>query len=479
MIPPRDTSAAWGECSKRLRKHDRSVVKGWKEDIDTLLVLVGLFVLLSVCLLISDQAGLLSAVITAFIIESYRMLQQNSEDVLVSLLQQISAQISNNSLPIATKPPWSKPDSAVRINILWFSSLVFSLTAALIGILVKQWLRDYLSSVASSPREGTRIRQFRHQGLVRWHIPEIIALLPIFLQVALAFFFLGLLDLLWTLDRVVAGVVTVLVAASLLFLVVTTVLPAIYEDSPHRSPQALAIFFIGRRLSKFAGSIALRVFNLFGWIQAQWPLNMNTVMFRSTRRKFIAWAREAVGVRSPRSWMEREKLFVRDHPEGLDHQILAGADAVFMDDSFLNQVVRVCFNDIQTREALGCLCDILENRSHGSSPDGTPLWRPYESVDKGFATLMHLVADILYRIDATDRDGILRVLRILDKLCKAMPFESESPEAKILYQRVYSALAGLLCHDPSVQRAAFNLMRDLFSRSTAHVDGVGECFPLS
>lgn len=161
------------------------------------------------------------------------MLQQNPEDILASLSQQMLAQISNNSLSITTKPHWSKPTSAIQINILQFSSLIFSLTAALIGILVKQWLRNYLSSAASSPRQSARVRQFRHQGLVGWHIPKIIALLPIFLQVTLAFFFLGLLDLLWMLDLVVRGVVTVLVAASLLFLVIMTILPAIYKDSPH------------------------------------------------------------------------------------------------------------------------------------------------------------------------------------------------------------------------------------------------------
>lgn len=80
-----------------------------------------------------------------------------------------------------------------------------------------------------------------------------------------------------------------------------------------------------------------------------------------------------VGIRYPRSWMEQKKLFVRNHTEDLDYQILAGADAIFMDDFFLNQVIYVCLNDIQTPAASSCLCDILENRSHRSTLDGIPL----------------------------------------------------------------------------------------------------------
>lgn len=36
-------------------------------------------------------------------------------------------------------------DSATRwINTLWFLSLVFSLASALFGIMVKQWIREYM-----------------------------------------------------------------------------------------------------------------------------------------------------------------------------------------------------------------------------------------------------------------------------------------------------------------------------------------------
>ena len=33
-------TACWRKCKKVLGKHDRSLVAGWKEDVDTLLVFV-------------------------------------------------------------------------------------------------------------------------------------------------------------------------------------------------------------------------------------------------------------------------------------------------------------------------------------------------------------------------------------------------------------------------------------------------------
>ena len=123
-------------------------------------------------------------------------------------------------------------------------SLVFSLASASVGILAKQWLREYVSRTSSSPREAARIRQFRYSGLIRWHVPEIIAFLPVLLQLSLAFFFVGMLDLLWQLNTIVAGVITFFVSLSLAFLVVTTILPSIAKDSPHRSPQALSVYLL-------------------------------------------------------------------------------------------------------------------------------------------------------------------------------------------------------------------------------------------
>lgn len=216
-----------------------------------------------------------SAAQIAFTIESYKWLQEDPISTLVTLQAQILAQLSNSPLDASSiqgGSTFTKSASSIRISTLWFSGVVFSLTAALIGILVKQWLSDYLSPFTSVPltssRETARIRQFRYQGLLDWRIPGIIASLPVLLQLATTCFLIGLADLLWTLDTLVALIVTVFVAASIMFLVVTTVLPTLRGDSPHRSPQALAVYKMVQWVRHTVASLIVKLSSVRGPFKA-------------------------------------------------------------------------------------------------------------------------------------------------------------------------------------------------------------------
>lgn len=140
---------------------------------------------------------------TSFLIESYQNLRQSSMDLVVILLQQLVRQtgtysINNdflNSTSVAIEPmiPAFEPTTnAVRVNVLWFASLVLSLVSASFGILVKQWLREYLAGEYTSPQARLRIRHFRNPGLEHWKVFEIAAILPVLLQLSLALFLIGL-----------------------------------------------------------------------------------------------------------------------------------------------------------------------------------------------------------------------------------------------------------------------------------------------
>ncbi|KAI0691122.1 hypothetical protein BC835DRAFT_1249854, partial [Cytidiella melzeri] len=56
---------------------DERKIKDYKEDIDTFLVFAGLF----------------SAVLTAFLVESYQGLQQDPMEVMVALMQQVLSKL--------------------------------------------------------------------------------------------------------------------------------------------------------------------------------------------------------------------------------------------------------------------------------------------------------------------------------------------------------------------------------------------------
>ncbi|KDQ59847.1 hypothetical protein JAAARDRAFT_94694, partial [Jaapia argillacea MUCL 33604] len=152
-----EISAAWKDVAHAMESYDERMVKSWTDEIDTLLVFAGLF----------------SAVLTAFLIDSYKNLQEDPAQSSSQILLQISSQL--NSFVISTSPgginfanashqaqtapiPFAVTHSAVTLNVLWFSSLVLSLATALFGILVKQWLREYSKTSILSLRESVRLR---------------------------------------------------------------------------------------------------------------------------------------------------------------------------------------------------------------------------------------------------------------------------------------------------------------------------------
>jgi hypothetical protein len=128
--------------------------------------------------------------------------------------------------------------------------LTLSLTTALLGILCKQWIQEYERDGSDSPRVALAVRELRYESLNYWKVPTILKSLPIFLQFAVIFFFMGVLDLLWSRHRKVAAWVTIFISFGILVLLSTTVAPAFHFARHHfnvsicayKSPQSLAFF---------------------------------------------------------------------------------------------------------------------------------------------------------------------------------------------------------------------------------------------
>ncbi|EJD42776.1 hypothetical protein AURDEDRAFT_22982, partial [Auricularia subglabra TFB-10046 SS5] len=135
----------------------------FRDEIDTLLVFAGLF----------------SAVVTAFTVESYQWLHDDSGDASVQLLAQIASLLNDNTtvpLPSTSVVPDA---SATRINAYWFLSLTLSLSAALIGILAKQWIREYDRDAGRTHPESIGVRHMKFKGLEAWNVPRTVSSVPI------------------------------------------------------------------------------------------------------------------------------------------------------------------------------------------------------------------------------------------------------------------------------------------------------------
>ncbi|KAG7098379.1 hypothetical protein E1B28_000337 [Marasmius oreades] len=206
---------SWDAITKTVDELDEDLVKGYKEDIDTLLVFAGLF----------------SAVVTAFTIESYQWLQENPAETTVELLRQIAQQMSTSSQssPAVPPPPHFTPSSSViRINTFWFLSLILALVDALFGLLCKQWIREHKRQINTrTPGQALALRWLRYQSFDRWHVHSILASLSILLELALFSFFAGLLELLWTRHSVPFSIALVIVGLAVLFYLTTTIVPGV------------------------------------------------------------------------------------------------------------------------------------------------------------------------------------------------------------------------------------------------------------
>ena len=171
------TNALWSLYGKEAKSYDEAHIQPLKEDMDGVLIFVRLYsFLLMTDLLhrfISSQAGLFSASLTSFVIDSKQSLQANPTDKMVyyleqhsTILSQISQQIASIAPQVAippTPPPpfpaFNPSASDIRINAFWFMALAFSLSAALLAILVQQWVRDYMHVFQrySDPQKSARM----------------------------------------------------------------------------------------------------------------------------------------------------------------------------------------------------------------------------------------------------------------------------------------------------------------------------------
>uniref|UniRef100_A0A0W0F5A4 DUF6535 domain-containing protein n=1 Tax=Moniliophthora roreri TaxID=221103 RepID=A0A0W0F5A4_MONRR len=243
---------SWERMLKEVSRHDEDMVKGWRDDIDTLLVFAGLF----------------SAVVTAFVIESYQWLVEDPADTTVMLLTHLIAVQVNGSQSASFEPTQFKPDaSSIRINVFWFLSLILSLTSALFGLLCKQWVREHQRDTTTrTPGEALALRQLRRDSFEKWGVSSFLSALPILLEVALLFFFVGVLDLLWNRHRVPFAVCFVATSFSAGLYFLTALLPTLMVPRdqrndikrrrfnqlsyqficPYKSPQAWLVYRLSR-----------------------------------------------------------------------------------------------------------------------------------------------------------------------------------------------------------------------------------------
>ena len=116
------------------------------------------------------------------------------------------------SVPSNSPPPYPtfKPSfSGIRVNAFWLVGLVCSLSAAILAILIQQWVRSYMLVFQryDHPLKRARFRQFFFEGADGMR--KLAEAVPRLIYVSLALFFLGLGDSMLSVNTTV-GVTTIL-----------------------------------------------------------------------------------------------------------------------------------------------------------------------------------------------------------------------------------------------------------------------------
>ncbi len=286
----------------------------------------------------------------------------------LAALKQISSQLNSFSVASpfvnATEQasqlaaiPFHAPQYAVWLNVLWFSSLVFSLASATVALFVKQWL--YEATVGDAFRESARLRQYRLNGLLRWRVGMIVVALPIMLQLASLLFLLGVLVLLWELHSTVAAITSALACLFFAFFLAVTILPVWKTDCPYRSPTSLTIYAILRTTRNATMRILQRSCQVIFSAYA-------TVVPHLDRLHGFAYG----GHLAMPTWLGRDQNAIKEQIGTLDRTMVTTAYAATIDTKFLSYMP-IIFADLPSQEIVMCSNDIYdyEHAEYGGALD--------------------------------------------------------------------------------------------------------------
>jgi len=188
------------------------------------------------------QAGLFSAVTSAFIIEVHSHLLPDPNDETAALLRVLLHKIDNTTFgnDPPSLPQWTgPPHTIVQVQALLFASLSVSLFSAFLAMLGKQWLNRYASTdMRGSAIERSQSRQRKLDGVITWYFDHVMESLPLMLQIGLLLLSCALSQYLWGIDVTVASVVVGITSLGIIFYLLIVVAGAASEICPYQTPGA-------------------------------------------------------------------------------------------------------------------------------------------------------------------------------------------------------------------------------------------------
>jgi len=226
------------------------------------------------------QAGLFSAIATAFIAIVQPKLESDPTE-MAAIYMQILIHTTNNSLFPDVDPSsaaWtSPPPEIVTVQSLLCASLATALFAAFLAMLGKQWVNRYIQNRGGSAADKSRDRQQKLDGLEKWHFHLTIESLPVMLQFALLLLGCALSRYLWTISRIVAGVSIAFTLLGVTSYIFFTLAATIYYDCPYHTPPSILTRTLTRYLAHDGSTFARSVRSLIASLTGVYSCSIKTL----------------------------------------------------------------------------------------------------------------------------------------------------------------------------------------------------------
>ena len=193
----------------------------------------------------TTQAGLFSAVTSAFVIQVQSGLQPDPNEETAALLRVLIYKTDNTTFggEVPTVPQWSGPPrSIVQVQAMLYASFAASLFSAFLAMLGKQWLNRYASTdMRGTAIERSQNRQRKLNGIVTWYFEHMMEAPPLMLQAALLLLGCALCQYLWKIDLTVASVVLAVTSFGLAFYFFVVAAGAASGSCPYQTPGSLVL----------------------------------------------------------------------------------------------------------------------------------------------------------------------------------------------------------------------------------------------
>ncbi|KZV71246.1 hypothetical protein PENSPDRAFT_578145, partial [Peniophora sp. CONT] len=176
----------WKSYLKAVKGEDEASVESWNGSTQGILTFAGLF----------------SAAVATFLVDSQQSLQVDTGAQTVALLALSvpAANVTATTLALAQglpPLPFQPQRSDIVVNTLWFISLVISLVCSLLATLVQEWTRHFKRSIRRNYSDMT-IREysmnhiFQRMGVERYGLDKVTTVIIAMIHVSVALFLVGL-----------------------------------------------------------------------------------------------------------------------------------------------------------------------------------------------------------------------------------------------------------------------------------------------